>query len=392
MAENEIRVSHEALHGFVSELFQAAGMPAEDASFYAWSLVQTNLWGIDSHGVLRTKVYVERVRKGAVNPRPDIRKVRGALAFEVLHGDDGAGPVVAKAAMERAIELAGQFGVGVVGALRSNHFGAAALYARMAAEAGMIGIAMTNVVPNVVAPGGSKPVVGNNPLAVAIPTFGEFPFVLDISLSNVAGGKLLLASKKGEKIPLDWATDSQGRPTDDPDIGFKGFLLPMGGYKGLGLAYMVDILSGVLTGGAFLDQMKGMYKFPDDPSLTGHFMIAIQTEAVMSREDLQARMDEFVSKIKASPMWDPSKEMLIPGELEHRTEQARRAQGIPLPPALYDELIALGQELGATIDDLGLSGSRIKPRMNAGISIAPDAHANVYGNLPDATVYYFTNR
>ena len=348
MAENEIRVSHEALHGFVSELFQAAGMPAEDASFYAWSLVQTNLWGIDSHGVLRTKVYVERVRKGAVNPRPDIHKVRGALAFEVLHGDDGAGPVVAKAAMERAIELAGQFGVGVVGALRSNHFGAAALYARMAAEAGMIGIAMTNVVPNVVAPGGSKPVVGNNPLAVAIPTFGEFPFVLDISLSNVAGGKLLLASKKGEKIPLDWATDSQGRPTDDPDVGFKGFLLPMGGYKGLGLAYMVDILSGVLTGGAFLDQMKGMYKFPDDPSLTGHFMIAIQTEAVMSREDLQARMDEFVSKIKASPMWDPSKEMLIPGELEHRTEQARRAQGIPLPPALYDELIALGQELGAT--------------------------------------------
>ena len=211
----------------------------------------------------------------------------------------------------------------------------------------MIGIAMTNVVPNVVAPGGSKPVVGNNPLAVAIPTFGEFPFVLDISLSNVAGGKLLLASKKGEKIPLDWATDNQGRPTDDPDVGFKGFLLPMGGYKGLGLAYMVDILSGVLTGGAFLDQMKGMYKFPDDPSLTGHFMIAIQTEAVMSREDLQARMDEFVSKIKASPMWDPSKEMLIPGELEHRTEQARRAQGIPLPPALYDELIALGKELGA---------------------------------------------
>jgi len=348
MADNEIRVSHEALHGFVSELFQAAGMPAEDASFYAWSLVQTNLWGIDSHGVLRTKIYVERVRKGAVNPRPAIRKVRGALAFEVLHGDDGAGPVVARAAMARAIELAGQFGVGVVGALRSNHFGAAALYARMAAEAGMIGIAMTNVVPNVVAPGGSKPVVGNNPLAVAIPTFGEFPFVLDISLSNVAGGKLLLASKKGEKIPLDWATDSQGRPTDDPDVGFKGFLLPMGGYKGLGLAYMVDILSGVLTGGAFLDQMKGMYKFPDDPSLTGHFMIAIQTEAVMSREELQARMDEFVGKIKASPMWDPSKEMLIPGELEHRTEQARRAQGIPLPPALYAELITLGQELGAT--------------------------------------------
>jgi L-2-hydroxycarboxylate dehydrogenase (NAD+) len=348
MSENQIVVHYESLLNLVAELFHKAGMPAEDARFYAWTLVQTNLWGIDSHGVLRTKVYVERLRKGAVNPRPQIRKVRGALAFEVLHGDDGAGPVVGKAAMERAIALAEQFGVGVVGVQRSNHFGAAALYARMATEIGMIGIAMTNVVPNVVAPGGSKPVVGNNPLAIAIPTFGEFPFVLDISLSNVAGGKLLLASKKGEKIPLDWATDNQGKPTDDPDLAFKGFLLPMGGYKGLGLAYVVDILCGVLTGGAFLDEMKGMYKFPDDPSLTGHLMIALKTEVVMSRAELQERMAAFVSKVKASPMWDTSKEMLIPGELEHRTEQARRAQGIPLPANLYDELVALGKELGAT--------------------------------------------
>ncbi len=347
MAEHDVLVNHAVLHAFVAELFARAGMPREGASFYAWSLVQTNLWGIDSHGVLRTKVYVERVVKGAVNPCPDIRKVRGALAFEVLHGDDGAGPVVAKAAMERAIALAGQFGLGAVGALRSNHFGAAALYARMAADAGMIGIAMTNVVPNVVAPGGSKPIVGNNPLAIAIPTAGEFPFVLDISLSNVAGGKLLLASKKGEKIPLDWATDKEGRPTDDPDVGFKGFLLPMGGYKGLGLAYVVDILSGVLTGGAFLDGMKGMYKFPDDPSLTGHFMIALQTDAVMPREEFEERMNVFVGKVKASPMWDASREMLIPGELEYRTEQARRKQGIPLPPALYEELVTLGHEFGA---------------------------------------------
>ncbi len=347
MAENFL-VSPETLHAFVTELFARAGMPAEDAGFYAWSLVQTNLWGIDSHGVLRTKVYVERVCKGAVNPRPNIRKERGALAFEVLNGDDGAGPVVAKAAMERAIFLAGQFGVGVVGALRSNHFGAAALYARMAAQAGMIGIAMTNVVPNVVAPGGSKPVVGNNPLAVAVPTPGEFPFVLDISLSNVAGGKLLLASKKGERIPLDWATDNQGRPTDDPDLAFKGFLLPMGGYKGLGLAYVVDILSGVLTGGAFLDGMKGMYKYPDDPSLTGHFMIALQTDAVMPRPEFEERMATFAAKIKGSPMWDAGREMLIPGELEHRTERARRTEGIPLPPALYDELVALGDQMGAS--------------------------------------------
>jgi LDH2 family malate/lactate/ureidoglycolate dehydrogenase len=255
--------------------------------------------------------------------------------------------------MQRAIELAEQYNIGAVGAYRSNHFGATAIYTRLAAERGMLGIAMTNVVPNVVAPGGSRPVVGNNPLSIAIPTYGEFPFVLDISLSAVAGGKLLLASKKGDKIPLNWATDKEGRPTDDPDEAFAGFLLPMGGYKGLGLAYAVDILCGVITGGAFLQSMKGMYKYPDDPSLTGHFMIAVNVEAILGREEMQARMAEFAATIKASPMWDTGGEMLLPGEIEHRTAQARREKGIPLPANLYRELLALGDELGAghTLED-----------------------------------------
>ncbi len=348
MAETDVMVRPEALQSFVAELFERAGMLKADAEVYAWSLVQTNLWGIDSHGVLRTAVYLKRVQSGAINPTPNIQKARGVLAFEILNGDDGAGPIVAHRAMERAIELAGVYGVGVVGAMRSNHFGAAALYARLAAERGMVGISMTNVNQNVVAPGGSKPVVGNNPLAIAIPTFGEFPFVLDISMSAVAGGKLLLASKKGEKIPMNWATDKEGRPTDDPDVAFAGFLLPMGGYKGLGLAYAVDMLCGVLTGGVFLDDMKGMYKFPDDPSLTGHFMIAINVEAVMGQDMMQARMASFIQKVKASPMWDASKEMLIPGEIEHRNEQRRRVEGIPLPIQLAEDLNELARSLGSS--------------------------------------------
>ena len=265
--------------------------------------------------------------------------------MEVLHGDEGPGFIVGREAMQRAMELAEGFSIGVVGAFHSNHFGAAALYARMAVERGLVGIAMTNVIPNMVAPGGSEPITGNNPIAVAIPTFDEFPFVLDISLSNVAGGKLLLASKKGEKIPLDWATDRQGRPTDDPDEGFAGFLLPVGGHKGLGLSYMVDILCGVITGGAFQHQLQSMYKHPDDPSLTGHFMMALNPLAVMSREELDSRMTSFYETIKASPMWDETKEMLLPGELEHRTAQERKENGIPLPSELYNELTALGREL-----------------------------------------------
>ncbi len=348
MAENEILVNHTKLQDFVTGLFEGTGMLPADAQFFSQSLVETNLWGIDSHGVLRVPIYVKRLLAGSCNPKPEINTVKSAITLEILYGDDGAGQIVGRKAMERAIELAKTYNVGIVGAIRSNHFGAAATYTRMAVAEGMIGIAMTNVVQNVVAPGGSKPIIGNNPFSVAVPTYGDFPFVLDISLSSVAGGKLLLASKKGVKIPLDWGTDKNGQPTDDPDEAFKGFLLPVGGHKGLGLAYAVEILTGVISGSVFLEAMKGMYKYPDDPSLTSHLMAAVNLSAIMDQDDIQARMTDFIQTIHNSPMWDQSKEMLIPGELEYRTMQQRKQRGIPLPNNLYEELVALAKELGVT--------------------------------------------
>jgi LDH2 family malate/lactate/ureidoglycolate dehydrogenase len=348
MSEQEIVVNADILEKFLSELFAKTGMPVEDAAYSAQCMVQTNLWGIDSHGVLRAPIYLKRLRSGAVNPTPKIEVVRGSLGLEVVDGDAGLGYVVGREAMKRAIELAEQYNIGMVGAMNSNHFGAAALFARMATDKGMIGIVITNVIPNIVAPGGSQPITGNNPIALGVPTFGQFPFMLDISLSNVAGGKLLLASKKGEKIPLDWATNKEGRPTDDPDQAFAGFLLPVGGHKGLGLSYFVDILCGVITGGVFQHQMKSMYKYSEEPSLTGHQMIVINPLALMNRQDLQERMVAFHRTIKSSPMWDESKEMLLPGELEYRTALARQEQGIPLPTSLADELAALAAELGVS--------------------------------------------
>jgi len=345
MAEKNILVNHQDLEGFVTGLLEGAGMPPADAVFFSQSLVETNLWGIDSHGVLRVPIYVERLLAGSCNPKPEIKTIKSAITLEVLHGDDGAGQIVGRDAMLRAIELAKTYNLGVVGALHSNHFGAAATFARMAAAEGMIGIAMTNVVQNVVAPGGSKPVIGNNPFAIAVPTYGEYPFVLDISLSAVSGGKLLLASKKGEKIPLDWGTDDQGRPTDDPDIAFKGFLLPAGGYKGLGIAYAVEILTGVLSGGVFLDAMKGMYKYPEDPSLTSHLMMAMNISAIMEPDEMKSRMADFADRIHTSPMWDETKEMLLPGEPEYRKELSRKVNGIPLPQNLYQELLELAEDL-----------------------------------------------
>lgn len=348
MAKNEILVRPEKLQTFIAELFSGAGMPPEDAAFSAQSLVETNLWGIDSHGVLRAPLYFKRLRSGAINPAPNIQVVKEAGSLEVLTGDDGMGFVVGRETMKRAIALAEQYTIGMAGAIRSNHFGAAAIYARMATAKGMIAIVMTNVIPNMVAPGGSQPITGNNPIAFGVPTFGEFPFILDISLSNVAGGKLLLASKKKEKIPMDWATDKEGRPTDDPDRAFAGFLLPVGGHKGLGLSYFVDIMSGLITGGVFQHAMKSMYKHAEEPSLTCHQMIVINPLALLSREAMQSRMDAFTQTIKDSPMWDESREMLLPGELEHRTALARQESGIPLPANLVDELAALGAEMGVS--------------------------------------------
>jgi LDH2 family malate/lactate/ureidoglycolate dehydrogenase len=345
---DEIRVNFEVLQYFTADLFQSTGMDQEDAEFLAKSLVDTNLWGIDSHGVLRVPIYIKRLLAGSCNPKPNIKTIKSAITLAVLDGDDGPGQIVGREAMARAIELAKTYNVGIVGSIRSNHFGAAATYTRMAVAEGMIGIAMTNVVQNVVAPGGSKPIIGNNPISVAVPTYGEFPFVLDISLSAVAGGKLLLASKKGEKIPLDWGTDKNGHPTNDPDEAFKGFLLPVGGYKGLGLAYTIEILTGVISGGVFLDAMKGMYKYPDDPSLTSHLMAAVNLSAIMDRDEMQQRMTDFIQTIHNSPMWDQSKEMLIPGELEYRTMQQRKQKGIPLPNILYEEIVTLANELGGT--------------------------------------------
>jgi LDH2 family malate/lactate/ureidoglycolate dehydrogenase len=345
---DETRVSFEVLQSFIAGLFLSTGMNREDAEFIAQSLVETNLWGIDSHGVLRVPIYIKRLLAGSCNPKPNIKTIKSAITLAVLDGDDGAGQIVGREAMVHAIELAKTYNVGFVGAIRSNHFGAAAIFTRMAVDEGMIGIAMTNVVQNVVAPGGSKPVIGNNPISVAFPTYGKFPFVLDISLSAVAGGKLLLASKKGEKIPLDWGTDKNGLPTDDPDEAFKGFLLPVGGHKGLGLAYTIEILTGLISGGVFLDAMKGMYKYPDDPSLTSHLMAAVNLSAIMDRDEMQRRMADFNQTIHNSPMWDQSKEMLIPGELEYRTMQQRKQKGIPLPINLYEELVALASELGRT--------------------------------------------
>jgi len=340
------RVNANDLEALIAGIFLASGLTEADAARAANLMVATNLYGIDSHGALRLGIYVQRLKAGQINPRPRLSAIACFGALEVMDGDNGLGYLVGTAAMEQAVRLAEAHGVGVVAAAHSNHFGAAALYARQAARQGMIGLSLSNVQPNMVVPGGRAPVVGNNPFAVAVPMESDFPFVLDIALSQVAAGKLLLAAKKGEKIPLDWAADRDGRPTDDPEKGFAGYLLPVGGYKGFGLALATDILCGVMAGSGFLNGVKGMYRDPAARSEVGHLMCALNHRAVVGDSVWRERIDAFVGMVKATPMRDPKGEMLLPGEIEHRSRIKRLAEGIPLPTALFDELNRLAREAG----------------------------------------------
>ncbi len=346
MAENEKKIPVEVAENFLIDMYRAAGLPDGDAIYCAKCAVQTNLWGVDSHGILRTPIYIERIRNGAINNTPAVKSVKGeGKALELMDGDSGHGYVVGRTVMQRAIEKARQYGVSAVVVNNSNHFGAASLYARMAAEQGMIGFVATNVMPNIGMKGNTRPSTGNNPIAMAAPLSGEFPFSLDISLSAVAGGKLLLASKKGEKIPTNWAVTKEGLETDDPDEGFKGFLLPVGMHKGFGLSLFVDIITGVLSGGAFNYELKSMYKHSQDPSLTSHMCAVFDPSVFMEEAEFQQRMDELRSRVKATPMVNPDETQLIPGELEWKTEQARRKAGIPVPGELIQDLNKLAADL-----------------------------------------------
>lgn len=342
----EIKVSYKQLETFLCELFLKSSMNENDASYAAKCLVKTNLWGIDSHGVLRMPIYLKRLLAKVVNPNPNIKMIKDDGSVMALYDADSAlGYISGRFGMNLAIEKAKKYGISFILIKNSNHYGAASLYTTEAAKEGLIGISTTNVIPNIGMKGNKKPSVGNNPIAMAAPIGGDFPFSLDISLSSVSGGKLLLAAKKGEKIPKDWAVTKEGFETDNPQLGFDGFLLPMGLHKGFGLALFVDLITGVLSGSAFLKEIKSMYKFQDDPSLTTHMFSVIDPTYFIGKEVYQKNIEEWKMSVYSTEMVDASQRQIIPGEIEYNTEKARKKDGIPIPNDLKDELLGVAKNL-----------------------------------------------
>ena len=291
----------------------------------------------------RLPVYVERLRAGLLNPRPRPSVVSRDGAIAVVDGDHGPGQVAALFATDLSVEIAREHGVGVVTVRRSAHFGAAAFYARRAAHAGLVGMAMTNTEPLVIPFGGSEPALGTNPIALAAPA-ADGIFDLDMATSQVAVNRIFNARDEGRPIPLGWGVDERGEPTTDAAAVRSA--VPLGGYKGYGLAVMVEILCGVLAGAGVRHGVGELYGEGGEHQDTGHFHLALDPERTVGRERFAAVLGGMLDELRASPVAPGFDEVLVPGDPETRARAERERSGVPIEPALWARLRELSAELG----------------------------------------------
>lgn len=338
----------EALTDYARAMFLSAGLRESDATLVAGDLVKANLRGVDSHGVSRIPMYLERLRRGLVNPRPAIHvsKVAGAVAH--VDGDNGMGFLASDVAMNAACDLAGEMGIGLAGVHRSTHFGMGACYALRAIERGYISLIFTNSSPAIPMWGGRTTFLGASPIAAGIPGGKHPPYVMDMAMTVIARGKIRLAAMKGDPIPQGLALDIDGNPTTDAAKAFEGVCLPFGGVKGSVLGTLMDLLSGVLTGANFGGDVKSLYFDHSEPQNVGHLFFAIKPDLFMSLTDFGARMDEFYARIKELPRAAGVDEIMLPGEPEQRRENQRRRDGIPVTDNVIADLTAEGAAMGVT--------------------------------------------
>jgi LDH2 family malate/lactate/ureidoglycolate dehydrogenase len=344
-----VRLDPDRLVDFGAQVLTAVGVPGDDARLVSDSLVTADLWGHPSHGMLRLGWYVARLRSGAMTAVTTPETVVDAGAIAVLDGRDGVGQVLADLAGRQAVERARAHGVGVVAVRNSNHFGTAAYWTRRIAAAGCVGILTTNGSPAMAPWGGREKTVGANPWSIATPGGGHGPVVLDIANIGVARGKVYAALQRGERIPASWALDAQGVPTTDPLAAIEGLLLPMAGHKGYGISFMMDLLSGVLTGSAYGTGVTGPY-VPDRRSGCGHLVLALRVDAFLDPAEFGRRVDDLVESTKAVPRADGVDEIFYPGEVETRAEATGRREGVVLPEKTVADLRSLGDTYGIALE------------------------------------------
>lgn len=326
------------LHRWSAALLAGWGFAADDADYVATTLVDANLRGLDSHGVIRLPAYRARLDAGLISPSAQpVVEERGAVAR--IDAAGAQGQLAARVAVDAVDRLSAAHGVATAAVRGSAHFGSAGHYARELASRGRIAIVVSNSERIVVPFGGSSALLGTNPFAFAAPTSGD-PISLDMATSTSAMGKIFVARAEGSAIPDSWGVDGEGRPTTDPHA--VEALLPAGGPKGYGLGFLVEILSGVLTGAAVTSGIGSMYDDFDRPQDVGHWLLALDAEAFLPLDALRSRMDALVAEAHAVPPAPGHDAVLVPGEPEERTRARRLRDGIELPEATVRELDELG--------------------------------------------------
>jgi LDH2 family malate/lactate/ureidoglycolate dehydrogenase len=322
----EKRFPPDALHAFGTRVLIASGVTEADAALVAESLVQADLWGHGSHGLLRLPWYVARLRSGAMRAVTDPGVLTDTGPLVLLDGRDGIGQVLTDRARVLATDRARQHGVGVVGVRDSNHFGTAMWFTRRAARDGFVAVLTTNASPAMAPWGGREKRLGTNPWSIAAPGPDGRVVAVDIANTAVARGKIYLAQSRGESIPESWALTADGAPTTDPAEGVLGVVLPMAGHKGYAIAFMMDVLSGALTGSAVGTGVHGPYE-PEARSGCGHLFLALDPDAFGDRAGFDARVRQLVDEARSTPLAQGSDAVFSPGEVEDRAEAANLAAG-----------------------------------------------------------------
>ena len=348
----DTRIATDRLAAFVIRALAAAGLSQQDAEIVAGLMVEADLRGSDTHGVIRLPLYVRRIRAGGVNAKPNIRVVSDRPSAALIDGDNAMGHLVMRRAAHLAIDKAKATGVGWVGARMSNHAGPAALYVTMPLHHDMIGlyfaVGSNNHLP---AWGSSESLLGTNPMAVAVPAHEESAIVLDMAPTVAAYGKVRLKAQRGEPMPVGWMIDKQGKPLTDPKRADEGHLLPIGDYKGYGLSLIIGILAGALNRAALGREVVDFVKETGKATNTGQAIAAIAIDAFMPAADFKRNVDQVVRDMRNSQKLPGVERIYLPGEQSHAKLLDRRARGVPMPKALRDTLDTMARDLNVAALD-----------------------------------------
>lgn len=340
------------LWDFTCKALVHIGVCEADARTIADTLVTTDSFGVLSHGTKNLYHYILKCREGGLDPKAVPAVVKEGPAWAVIDGNCAFGMVTACKGMELAIEKAKQCGIGYVSVKNSCHFGAAGYYANLAAQSGMIGLAMSNADPNMAIPNSSGVAIGNNPFSFAAPYKEDQTIFLDMALSNVAALKVVMARESGKTVPSGWLVDKDGQPTNDPSgFPYESFLLPVGAHKGYGLAMMVEMLSSVISGGGIISEVTSWNLNMASKNNSSNAFIAIDISQMMSMDEFLGRVEKMVEDLKSRPKAKGAEQIFLPGEIEWNKRRSALESGeIAITDAMVENLEALSELTGIAID------------------------------------------